>query len=382
MGDATLYVVLPTHASEAGIALGSVGIVLGINRAIRLLLNGPAGLAYDRLPRRALFVPALFVGSLSTAVYAATRGLWPLLVGRLLWGLAWSGIWVGGATMILDVTRSEDRGRWTGAYQTWFFLGAAAGAFAGGVLTDRVGYATTMWVGSAATAVGAIVAWAFLPETRSARAEPEVSTRGQGGRAAANDRGLLAAAAIQGINRFVIAGVLAATLGLIVETWLQGDTRAIGVATATGALMAGRTLLSMGTAPLAGVLSDWLQNRWRVAGGAAAMGIASMLFLAIGGVWPSLVGLLLGAAAGGGVQAIATTLTGDMAATARRGRAIGVLHTAGDLGSALGPPVAYALLPAIDLPGVYLLCAGLFAAGLVLTLRFWGHGVEVPSPSQ
>ena len=382
MGDATLYVVLPTHASEAGIALGSVGIVLGINRAIRLLLNGPAGLAYDRLPRRALFVPALFVGSLSTAVYAATRGLWPLLVGRLLWGLAWSGIWVGGATMILDVTRSEDRGRWTGAYQTWFFLGAAAGAFAGGVLTDRVGYATTMWVGSAATAVGAIVAWAFLPETRSARAEPEVSTRGQGGRAAANDRGLLAAAAIQGINRFVIAGVLAATLGLIVETWLQGDTRAIGVATATGALMAGRTLLSMGTAPLAGVLSDWLQNRWRVAGGAAAMGIASMLFLAIGGVWPSLVGLLLGAAAGVGVQAIATTLTGDMAATARRGRAIGVLHTAGDLGSALGPPVAYALLPAIDLPGVYLLCAGLFAAGLVLTLRFWGHGVEVPSPSQ
>lgn len=382
MGDATLYVVLPTHASEAGIALGSVGIVLGINRAIRLLLNGPAGLAYDRLPRRALFVPALFLGSLSTAVYAATRGLWPLLVGRLLWGLAWSGIWVGGATMILDVTRSEDRGRWTGAYQTWFFLGAAAGAFAGGVLTDRVGYATTMWVGSAATAVGAIVAWAFLPETRSARAEPEVSTRGQGGRAAANDRGLLAAAAIQGINRFVIAGVLAATLGLIVETWLQGDTRAIGVATATGALMAGRTLLSMGTAPLAGVLSDWLQNRWRVAGGAAAMGIASMLFLAIGGVWPSLVGLLLGAAAGGGVQAIATTLTGDMAATARRGRAIGVLHTAGDLGSALGPPVAYALLPAIDLPGVYLLCAGLFAAGLVLTLRFWGHGVEVPSPSQ
>ena len=382
MGDATLYVVLPTHASEAGIALGSVGIVLGINRAIRLLLNGPAGLAYDRLPRRALFVPALFVGSLSTAVYAATRGLWPLLVGRLLWGLAWSGIWVGGATMILDVTRSEDRGRWTGAYQTWFFLGAAAGAFAGGVLTDRVGYATTMWVGSAATAVGAIVAWAFLPETRSARAEPEVSTRGQGGRAAANDRGLLAAAAIQGINRFVIAGVLAATLGLIVETWLQGDTRAIGVATATGALMAGRTLLSMGAAPLAGVLSDWLQNRWRVAGGAAAMGIASMLFLAIGGVWPSLVGLLLGAAAGGGVQAIATALTGDMAATARRGRAIGVLHTAGDLGSALGPPVAYALLPAIDLPGVYLLCAGLFAAGLVLTLRFWGHGVEVPSPSQ
>ncbi|MBL7062650.1 MAG: hypothetical protein ISS49_00395, partial [Anaerolineae bacterium] len=83
MGDATLYTVLPTHTVEAGIALGSVGIILGINRAVRVFLNGLAGLAYDRWPRRRLFVPALFIGALSTAVYAATHGFWPLLIGRL-----------------------------------------------------------------------------------------------------------------------------------------------------------------------------------------------------------------------------------------------------------------------------------------------------------
>jgi MFS family permease len=66
-------------------------------------------------------------------------------------------------------------------------------------------------------------------------------------------------------------------------------------------------------------------------------------------------------------------LTGDMAVRTRQGRAIGLLHTAGDLGSALGPPVAYALLPSIELPGVYLLCAGLFAVGASLALRFWGQ---------
>ena len=137
MGDATLYTVLPTHTSEVGIALGSVGIILGVNRAVRVFLNSPAGLAYDRWPRRRLFVPALFIGALSTMVYAATHGFWPLLVGRLLWGLAWSGIWVGGATIILDVTTDQDRGRWTGLYQTWFFLGAALGAFAGGLLTEE-----------------------------------------------------------------------------------------------------------------------------------------------------------------------------------------------------------------------------------------------------
>ena len=375
MGDATLYAVLPTQAGAAGIALSSVGIILGINRAVRLLLNGPAGLAYDRFPRRRLFVPALFIGALSTAIYAATRGFWPLVAGRLLWGLAWSGIWVGGATMILDVTDSSDRGRWTGLYQTWFFLGAAGGAFAGGLLTDRLGYTATMWIGAGATTAGAVAAWLFLPETRGAQPRVAAVGREVDVPSPTAGRGLLVAASLQGINRFVVAGVLSATLGLVVQKWVQNGELSLGVATATGGLMAARTLLSMGSAPLAGALSDRLQNRWRVAGLASAVGAISMALLSVGGTAATLTGLLLGAAAGGGVQAIATTLTGDMARRARQGRAIGLLHTVGDLGSALGPPVAYALLPWIDLSGVYLICAGLFAVGVVLVLRFWVSGL-------
>ncbi len=42
------------------------------------------------------------------------------------------------------------------------------------------------------------------------------------------------------------------------------------------------------------------------------------------------------------------------------------MHTAGDLGSAIGPPIAYALLPLVGLPGLYLFCAGLFVMGLIL----------------
>ncbi len=370
MGDGTLYTVLPTHTAEAGIALSSVGIILGVNRAVRLFLNGPAGLAYDRWPRRWLFVPALFIGSLSTAVYAATRGFWPMLVGRLLWGLAWSGIWVGGATVILDVTTAQDRGRWTGLYQTWFFLGAALSALAGGLLTDWLGYGATMWLGAAVTALGGLVALILLPETRSIRSvldRPSVEEIRPRLRA---NRGLWVAASLQGINRFVIAGVFAATMGLLVQDWLLSTSLTLGVATLTGLLMAGRTLLSVVAAPLAGAASDRLGSRWGMAAWGLAIGVVSMALVAWGEPVAILAGVSLGAVAGGSVQALVTALTGDLVSQAQRGRAIGLLHTAGDLGSAIGPLAAYALMPWIGLGGVYLLCAGLFAVGLVLAMLF------------
>jgi MFS family permease len=315
-------------------------------------------------------VPALFIGSLSTAIYAVTRGFWPLLVGRLLWGLAWSGIWVGGATVILDVTTAQDRGRWTGLYQTWFFLGAALGAFAGGLLTDWLGYGATMWLGAAVTALGGLVALILLPETRGIRPDlgsPSVEETRL--RLGAN-WGLWVAASLQAINRFVTAGVLAATMGLLVQDRLPSASPALGVATLTGALMAGRTLLSTVAAPLAGAVSDWLGSRWRVAGWGLAIGIISMALVAWGAPTAILTGLSLGAVTGGSVQALVTALTGDLVSQAQRGRAIGLLHTAGDLGSAVGPPAAYVLMPWIGLRGVYLLCAGLFAAGLALAILF------------
>jgi len=368
MGDGTLYTVLPTHAAEAGIALSSVGVILGINRAVRLFFNGPAGLAYDRWPRRWLFVPALLLGALSTAVYAATRGFWPMLAGRLLWGLAWSGIWVGGATVILDVTTAQDRGQWTGLYQTWFFLGAALSTFTGGLLTDRLGYGATMWLGAALTALGGLIALILLPETRGFRPEPDDPPTEETRPRLHTNRSLWVAASLQGINRFVIAGVLAATMGLLVQARLQIASPTLGVATLTGVLMAGRTLLSMVAAPLAGMASDWLRSRWRIAAWGLAVGIIGMTLVAWGTPFALVAGVSLGAVAGGSVPALATALTGDVTSQAQRGRAIGLLHTAGDLGSAIGPPAAYALMPWIGLEGVYLLCAGLFAVGLALAL--------------
>jgi len=388
MGDGTLYTVLPTHTVDAGIAgcsiaiwgglvLSCEGILLAVNRAVRILLNGPAGLAYDRLPRRWLFIASLFLGALSTVLYAATRGFWPLFAGRLLWGLAWSGIWVGGATVILDVTTSQDRGRWSGFYQTWFFVGAALSTFVGGLLTDLVGYATTMWIGAGLTALGGLVALFLLPETRRPHAEgkpsqPEVEPR------TPLARGLWVVASLYGVNRFAIAGVLISTMGLLVRDRLSSIGLPLGVATLTGLLLAGRTVLSIASAPLAGIASDRLGNRWPVLGGTLLAGAVSMALLA----WPApaaiLAGIALGSASTGGLQALSSALTGDLVGLEQRGRAIGLVQTVGDLGSALGPLTAYALLEGLGLTGIYLLCAALFALQLAVVWWFRWYGRRSP----
>jgi MFS family permease len=362
MGDATLYTVLPTHAEQAGITLAAVGIILSANRFIRLFLNRPAGIAYDRSLRRRLFIPALLIGAVSTAIYAATSGFWPLLAGRLLWGLAWSGIWVGGATIILDVSDDQDRGRWTGLYQTWFFLGAALGAIVGGWLTDVWGYSTAMWVGALVTACGAFFAYFTLPETRLDDLDGSGSSSNPQEKWQPNFE-FYGVITLNGINRFITAGVLAATLALLVQDQLPKTNLLLGVATVTGVLLGLRTIVSMISAPLSGVFSDRLSNRWGVTIAVLLIGAIGMLLIISTNPIIILIGICFSAIAGGSIQALMTTRTGDLVDQAQRGIAIGNLHTAGDLGSALGPITAYALLGWLTLNGLFIMCAVLFALG-------------------
>ena len=79
----------------------------------------------------------------------------------------------------------------------------------------------------------------------------------------------------------------------------QSTGLGLGVATLTGGLMAGRTLLSMAAAPLAGTTSDRLGSRWAVAAWVLALGVVSMALVT--GRTPAVIlaGVALGAVTGG-----------------------------------------------------------------------------------
>jgi MFS family permease len=379
IGDSGLYAVLPTHGSDAGVALFGVGILLSANRFIRLISNGSVGWICDRWPRRWIFVPALFLGAFSTSTYALTRGLWPLLIGRLLWGIAWSGIWIAGNAIIFDITDDQSRGRWVGLYHISFFMGAASGSMLGGTLTDWIGFHGAMWVAFCLNLTGALVAFLFLPETRlpesvrmQTRSAVETQAMSLAGKSKLTE--IVSITALMGVNRIVIAGILVSTFGIFLHD-LLGDSvtignRVVGVATLTGLGLGLSTVTSMFLTPLLGGLSDRVRNRWRVVTVGLLAGTAGFSMLASGisaVVIPALPLIFLSSSSN---QGLSTALMGDRSSNETQGRLLGILFTVGDLGSAIGPPLAYWLIPSVGARGVYWLGAGLFLAMFILSGRW------------
>jgi MFS family permease len=377
-----MYAVLASEIDVVGISLAVVGLLLGVNRMIRIPGNLAAGALYDRSRRRRLFLTGLSLGIVSTLSYGLVRGFWPLLAGRVLWGVAWSLINVGGYTMILDRSIASDRGRMMGLYQMAFMLGLTISPILGGILTDALGFRQAMLVCALVSGLGLAVALLALPETRPHGGMGR--DRVWGGPARQRlldwvgglrlvDRRILVVSYIYFVTLFVSSGVLMSTLGLYLERgWGAGISlggAVVGVASLAGLMLAMRALLGIVAGPVAGIVSDRMGDRWPVMRGGILLAATGFLALALlGSVGAVTAGV---AAVSLGAGALATTLAaivGDLAQEGQQGMAIGGLATAGDIGSALGPPLAYALAVILDLQWVYLICVLALASALLVAM--------------
>jgi len=128
LGDSTLYTVLP-HASiaaSAGVTLTMVGIILGVNRLVRLVSNPIAGSLYDRLPTRKLMIASLF-----------------------LLGLGWNFCYVGGSTMLTDNLLNMEQSRVQGFNDLLLGLVSAIGSLGSGFVFAAIGYRAVGLIGAA-----------------------------------------------------------------------------------------------------------------------------------------------------------------------------------------------------------------------------------------
>lgn len=365
LGDTTLYTVLPDPdiAAQAGLTLAVVGVILGMNRLIRLLTNGAFGMLYDRRPRRRIMLVGMLVGGLSTLSYAVSQGPILILIGRVVWGAAWSAMWIGANTISLDISGSENRGRVTGQLQMWFYFAVTFSALASGLFTDWLGYRGGLFLSASFSAIGFLLWFLFLPETRPDPVKAETPSVSK----AISPRYPWLALAATSIPLFAMGfaffGVLNATnilwLGQFVDGGINIGRVVLPIATLSGALLAGRVLLSTLGAPIAGAASDKLQRRWGIMTLLLLLALAGMLLMSQTQPWIAFSGAVVISIMTGGVSALSSALIGDRMAKEWHGRSLGFLYTARDLGATIGPPVALALTPLLGLGTVYRLTAGL-----------------------
>ena len=374
LGDQMLYVFLPSHPAAAGITAASLGLVLSANRIVRLAANSLAGLLSDRLGRRRPYLLGMVLALVSTAGYLVSDSLWPLLLSRVLWGIAFSLLAVGGVAIMLDHSTDADRGRTVGAYQSLLQLGTLLGLVLSGFLTDLLGYRGTLMIYVPLAALGLGVAIWVLRDGDMAHERPARSGTGTplGTLAALRrlDPRLLAPAYVCFATHFAGSGVVMATLGIYLKSLAAepaAGTWLLPVASLTGILLAVRRLAGMVTAPIAGYLMDRFGDRRIVAAAGVLVILAGFVVLVAGrGVDLVIVGVVLLAVGEGFSQPAVVVWTSDGTPSHLRGVVMGGLSTAGDLGAALGPLVGYALLETAGLRSAYGLCAALTLSALLV----------------
>ena len=359
VGDSFLYGTLPIEAKNLGIALPLVGILLSINRLVRLLSNTWASSVFEKLGPRRPFVLATVLALLTTAAYGAGWGFLVFLLARMGWGIAWSAlrqagyqaVWTGG---------DRAKGRLMGMLWGIIRLGSAFSVLFGGFLRDRFGYRTGVWGISAITAFAIPVALSIRwpAEPRQVR-RAQASFR-QGWREAlqtpAGQRLLLA-----GFVHSAFEGILISTTSLFLVGRLGGSELFPGlgarIGTLAGFLLALRWTSDMVFGPAIGALSDRIgQARTLVV--LAAVLLATILgVVGLSGVSMILCLCVLFISSAGLMITLAA-LASSVALRAERPHLyVGVYATAHDAGSAVGPLLAYFATGLIGLAGQYLLAA-------------------------
>jgi len=372
MGDSTVYAVLPLYVGVVGISLAGAGMLMGINRLVRLVSNSVCGYLFDYGNQKKLFVISLFLGSFSSIIFGFFSGFPILFIARILWGIAWSGILIGGTSILVEETTSANRGKWIGVHYFWISVGNVCGYVLGGFLSDKIGFQPAMVVNGILSLVGAFFALFFLPADIEKPHKEKISfSNFRKNSIIKLDLTLLLYAATYGLSRLIFMGFIVTLLSVITKEKISPFITFIGISTLTGLIAGIRTSAEMSLTPLVGVISDKFKNRLFVVVISLLFGIAGLFMLSLAPPYMTLLGLLICTIPSASIAVIIRTLVGDYAAEKNnQGRSTGFVMTAGDLASAVGPIFAFRILPYVGMDTIFRFMALLLVLFIFLILAF------------
>ena len=258
IGDTLLYAVLPLYHEEFGLSLVMVGVLLSLNRWIRLLANSGVAAIGERVGPHTLMVAAAIGSVVSTTLYGLVEDATVQMGARILWGISYASLNL--ATLAYAVSDRANAGKRVGASRAAIGLVQAMSLVGGAWIVLQVGPQQVFLIFGALTLVS-LGAALLLP-----RLPREAVAPGKGFRLPVPHR-----LEIWGfVMGFSGDGVFLLTLAFL----LKDSITSVAAVMATAMLLALRWLVEITTGPLGG----WIGDRF----GARHVGIANGATLVAG----------------------------------------------------------------------------------------------------
>lgn len=398
MGDSMLYNVLPAQTGAFGISVASVGVLLSANRIVRLISNSIAPYIIRRF---GIYIPlyacvAISIGT--TITYGSTDIFFILLASRLLWGMCYSIFRLVGFITVLENSYDDIRGRCMGVFDGGGRSGGVIGVLFGGLLFDLYGRGISFFVIGMLGALGFPLVFLLrrnasnLVVTEGTQKHKSVGTN-----ETENEFNVLEQrswyvkfveiliAYTPELNKrdqfkilvcnttyftyhLVMNGVLVSTLGLFMfmrlgDGWFFMGIL-IGVATVNGMILGLRWISGL-SAPFLGYIGDKI-GRERILVISTPICVISLLLLALPiPTWISITWLPLTFLATIAATTSLDAMVGGLAPVNRRANVMSRYATWQDLGSAIGPIVAFGILTFTSLSTIYFLGAALLSVAII-----------------
>mgnify|MGYP006286277637 CR=1 FL=1 len=160
LGDTLIYAVLPLYHEQFGISLAMVGVLLSLNRWVRLFANSAMAHIGERIGPRALMISAAVGAIASTTCYGLDGGDALQIAARMLWGFSFAALNLG--SLAYAVADRANAGKRVGASRGIIGVTQATCFIAGGFLVLSVGPRHVFLILGAFTVL-ALVAALMLP---------------------------------------------------------------------------------------------------------------------------------------------------------------------------------------------------------------------------
>jgi len=350
IGFGIVIPLLPFYAEEFGASPFVVTMLIASYSATQLLATPIWGRMSDRRGRRTLFIAGLAASSASHLLYGFSHSLALLFVSRMTAGAAGGTISIAHA-ITADTTSEENRARGLGWIGAAAGLGVMFGPPIGGYFSSIWGLGAPGFIAAGLTAMNALAAYFFLPESR-----PRSAAAGFAQGEAATLRGWVGTltrqpiALMMGVYFLAISSFSAhfSVLALYLERVFSFDGEMVGYVMA---LSGGCTVV------VRGAILGWLVGRLGEANtarfGIVVLGLGVMAVPMMPSAWWLAVAAPLWALGAGTLFPALATMVSRATDEHSQGSVLGGSQVVGGLGRVVGPLWAGALFQSVGIASPY-----------------------------